>query len=279
MNRGHCHCGHNTVDKVYPIGGYVKIGYSPEGRARRFKFDIAKYCAMWPEARPCMLIQRPGDASSYIANTDMDGGYIVWLVSRYDTEKVGTGKMWVAFYGENGRQIGLTPETRISVESGPPNINDYMPHESMIPWVQRVLWAADRAEAAAESVQNMVMENTIPNGGTAGQALVKISDADKDIGWADVGADCNCDNSPEIVTAATKDDFPSTGDVNVLYRASEEKRLYQWNDEEKKYDPIAGGGGLIVEEDSVIHGGGALISGAESIEDTIIHGGDANGNS
>ena len=77
MNRGHCHCGHNTVDKVYPIGGYVKIGYSPEGRARRFKFDIAKYCAMWPEARPCMLIQRPGDASSYIANTDMDGGYIV----------------------------------------------------------------------------------------------------------------------------------------------------------------------------------------------------------
>ena len=134
------------MNKIYPIGGNVKIGYSPEHNAREFRFDLTKFMAMWPDTKPKMLVQRKGDCSTYIADTRMDGNHIVWLVTRYDTSKVGTGQMWIAFYGANDDQLGLTPATKIIVEGGPPNACGYIPPETAIPWVQKVLEAADKIE-------------------------------------------------------------------------------------------------------------------------------------
>lgn len=39
-----------------------------------------------------------------------------------------------------------------------------------------------------------------------------------------------------IVTANTHFDFPAIGDVNIIYKASQEKQLYQWNDETFEYE-------------------------------------------
>lgn len=39
-----------------------------------------------------------------------------------------------------------------------------------------------------------------------------------------------------VVNANTHYDFPAIGDVNVLYKASQEKKLYQWNVERYEYE-------------------------------------------
>lgn len=39
-----------------------------------------------------------------------------------------------------------------------------------------------------------------------------------------------------VVNANTHYDFPVIGDVNVLYKASQEKKLYQWNAERYEYE-------------------------------------------
>lgn len=39
-----------------------------------------------------------------------------------------------------------------------------------------------------------------------------------------------------IVNANTHYDFPAIGEINVIYKASEEKQLYQWNEETYQYD-------------------------------------------
>lgn len=46
----------------------------------------------------------------------------------------------------------------------------------------------------------------------------------------------------EIVTAATKDLFPEVGDANCLYKASDEKSLYQWNNLTGEYESLSSGG-------------------------------------
>ena len=62
-----------------------------------------------------------------------------------------------------------------------------------------------------------------------------------------------------VVNAATHLDFPSVGNVNYIYRATQEKKLYQWNDETKSYEPIGGNTNSddIVINFDVIHGGDA----------------------
>jgi hypothetical protein len=39
-----------------------------------------------------------------------------------------------------------------------------------------------------------------------------------------------------IINAPTHYDFPAIGDVNILYKASQEKQLYQWNAEVHDYE-------------------------------------------
>lgn len=62
-----------------------------------------------------------------------------------------------------------------------------------------------------------------------------------------------------VVNAATRSDFPSVGNVNYIYKAADEKKIYQWNDIDKTYEALAqsegGSGGEI--NITKIHGGDA----------------------
>ena len=46
----------------------------------------------------------------------------------------------------------------------------------------------------------------------------------------------------EIITASTVDEFPTVGDANCLYKASNEKALYQWNNLTGEYESLSSGG-------------------------------------
>lgn len=41
-----------------------------------------------------------------------------------------------------------------------------------------------------------------------------------------------------IVNAETHYDFPAIGDVHIIYKASQEKQFYQWNDQTYEYEII-----------------------------------------
>lgn len=41
-----------------------------------------------------------------------------------------------------------------------------------------------------------------------------------------------------ILNVPTHYDFPAIGDANILYKASQEKQLYQWNDETFEYELV-----------------------------------------
>ena len=63
-----------------------------------------------------------------------------------------------------------------------------------------------------------------------------------------------------IYTANSVNDFPKVGDANLLYRASQTAKLYQWNPTFNYYEPIIGGGsgsggGGSFEDIKIINGG------------------------
>lgn len=41
-----------------------------------------------------------------------------------------------------------------------------------------------------------------------------------------------------LYIAETVNDFPAQGSLDVLYKATSEKRLYQWNEKDKKYESL-----------------------------------------
>ena len=59
-----------------------------------------------------------------------------------------------------------------------------------------------------------------------------------------------------VVNAATHFDFPSVGKVNTIYKAEQEKKIYQWNSSELKYEVI-GESEQPTLEVSLINGGNA----------------------
>ena len=43
----------------------------------------------------------------------------------------------------------------------------------------------------------------------------------------------------EVISAPSKNDFPLFGLVSALYKAEDEKKLYQWNSELAEYEPLS----------------------------------------
>lgn len=52
-----------------------------------------------------------------------------------------------------------------------------------------------------------------------------------------------------IITTPTRYDFPAIGDVNILYKASLEKQLYQWNEDLYDYELIINPGTYVTKEE------------------------------
>lgn len=44
------------------------------------------------------------------------------------------------------------------------------------------------------------------------------------------------ENKSFIINANTRFDFPAIGEIDVIYKASDEKQLYQWNNESYEYE-------------------------------------------
>lgn len=65
----------------------------------------------------------------------------------------------------------------------------------------------------------------------------------------------NGSDEREVINAATHFDFPSIGSVDFIYKAYNEKKIYQWNAEELRYEPLSESGSM--SEITLINGGNA----------------------
>ena len=59
-----------------------------------------------------------------------------------------------------------------------------------------------------------------------------------------------------VINASTHYDFPSVGKVNAIYKAENEKMIYQWNATEFKYEVLGTTGGSTLDI-NLINGGNA----------------------
>ena len=74
----------------------------------------------------------------------------------------------------------------------------------------------------------------------------KLADLDSKI--------ADLESTSNVFNANTHFDFPSVGSVNMIYKAYKEKKTYQWNAEELRYEALDVD---ILEDISVINGGAA----------------------
>lgn len=64
-------------------------------------------------------------------------------------------------------------------------------------------------------------------------------------------------NSKGVFNADTHYDFPSVGNVDVIYKAQSEKLIYQWNPTELKYEAIGASVEIEINDIELINGGNA----------------------
>lgn len=63
--------------------------------------------------------------------------------------------------------------------------------------------------------------------------------------------------SSGVLNAGTHYDFPSVGNVNVIYKAQQERLIYQWNPTELKYEVLGNMGEIDLSGITLISGGDA----------------------
>ena len=73
--------------------------------------------------------------------------------------------------------------------------------------------------------------------------------------WKTIIEDLSAGNS--VVNAETRYDFPSVGSPNVIYKAETERKIYQWNSDELKYELLSSGETTGELNIKVIYGGDA----------------------
>lgn len=61
----------------------------------------------------------------------------------------------------------------------------------------------------------------------------------------------------EFLSYNTYEDLPIKGNSNILYKVTNEKNLYQWNESELKYETLTSGGSFNPDEIKIINGGNA----------------------
>lgn len=64
-------------------------------------------------------------------------------------------------------------------------------------------------------------------------------------------------NSKDVFNAKTHYDFPSIGSIDIIYKAYDERKTYQWNNEKLIYEPLDEN---ILTEISLINGGKANVT-------------------
>ena len=132
-------------------GRAVLLGRLGENEARTVRFLVGNILYHYPAATFTVLNQRPGDPAAYpVANCELDGSYVNWLLTDSDLSKVGNGQCELV-----ARQDGVVVKTVIYTTKIDNALDGAgTPPDPWKSWVDDVIDAADRADAAAALLEH-----------------------------------------------------------------------------------------------------------------------------
>lgn len=132
-------------------GKTVVLGRLGENEARTVRFLVGNILYHFPAATFTVLNQRPGDADAYpVGNVVTEGNYVLWTVADADVAKAGSGQCEVV-----ARQDGVIVKTVIFTTKTENALDGSgTTPEPWETWVDNVIDAAGRAEAAAELLEH-----------------------------------------------------------------------------------------------------------------------------
>lgn len=259
-------------------GVEISLGRVGENNARTIEFDVRPWTNLYPDGFVVVYVvpptahhphvgmaPRPMAHNGYLALTTYKDGIVSWPITSNDTKIEGNGAIELILYGQDNEILQSTVvKTKISrslSHSGPGCGHGANPNQPWVDQVARIAMvaqdAAERAESVVEDLSNIVIDNTIPNGGKTNQVLGKLSDRDRDIGWIDMPTPQSpTECKQEIINCPTRYDFPSVGDPGLIYKAEYEGYLYQWNSRALKYERL-NVPELSTDDITTIHGGNA----------------------
>lgn len=260
-------------------GVEINLGRVGENEARTVEFDVRPWMAYHPTGFVVVYVVPPAPQvghthgmhqhhnhhvpGGYIALTSMKDGIVSWEITSNDTQAEGRGAVELILYGQGNEVLQSTVvKTKVSRSLSHSNGCGCGPNPNQ-PWVDQVARmamaaqdAAERAEAAVESMEDVVIQNYIPDGGLTNQVLGKLSNNDHDIGWIDLPDNNQIETKAYVINRPTRYDFPSIGEVDVIYKAEQEGSIYQWNSLDLRYELLSEHG-VSIDNITIIHGGNA----------------------
>lgn len=141
--------------KIYAIHGVpIKIGRLGENNCRGIYFpELNGLLEMYPDADVAILNKRPNDPDAYPVNPDyieIDDGEICWRVQSGDLTYVGEGKCEVII----SKDLDISKSFIYDTEILEALDGSGDPPEPWTSWQQDLIENANRAEAAAELLEN-----------------------------------------------------------------------------------------------------------------------------
>lgn len=188
----------------------LAIGINTENGVEQYEFDIKPWKEEYPHLTHFQLnVTPPGGGDPYIADTHMEGDFLVWPISEYDTACVGNdGEYEIEGVGEDCHK--LSPKKALIVyERMEGTLGD--PPDPMESWLTQAaeirdltLRDAERAEAAAERAEeaggiSFEVDETL----TLQDGILSVNTAD----------DVEKDNTLPVTSAAV---YAEVGNINAL---------------------------------------------------------------
>lgn len=145
---------YNVDNFIFPIC----IGINGENDAQAVEFDISAWIGRYGEGSIGLVVQRPGETLMYPGTITVNGGNVVWKISRVETANTGTGKcMFIYKVGgvvKKSKTFEFIVQSAIidGEEEAPDPYGSYV--EKVIDAANTAIDMAAAAEAASERAED-----------------------------------------------------------------------------------------------------------------------------
>lgn len=131
----------------------LPLGRCGESHARQIVFDLTEWIALYGSGTAELIYQRPGDERPHIMEVEQDNPLVRWTLTDWHTAvSDGEGECELRYYPNEGTVKSRTWRTYVEKAMETPSEED--PPDPEQGWVDQVLDAAARAEAAANRAEN-----------------------------------------------------------------------------------------------------------------------------
>lgn len=189
----------------------LHLGREGENLARQVVFDLSDWLNAYGAGTAQLLVQRSGDERPYIREITQEGNTATWVITLWETENAShSGKCELRWYVGKTLVKSRTWSTQVDAALETPS--EETPPDPEQGWVDQVLDAAARAEAAADRAENAAGgggSGGDDSGGSSGGGLsykigtgLKITDGDTL--EVDSATDFNGDNDRPASAALVK---------------------------------------------------------------------------